>query len=397
MAEQVVKRPGLLKRFLRESFQVTPTRRLPCPEQPSKLSSSYAAVTACESLSGPQYMLTRHGHHPGELALATVASFSQDIKQWSKKQTIALRALQKEIYPAVYLSIFGLTSRCSRNPLNLFRRAKPVAVPPEATMQRLISVFSDIFFFGSLEGIEFAWDATLLSRHVAIGAAEYNPNTETYKILMDPLECLRAADPGLFLLGILLHECTHSFFQMYVKRRTNGMQALSRPTCLYPRRNRLCRCKGHCMWKTRHCLREMTWMVYAHSPFCLRYLLTLLPFTFRYCCRIHTSSCSDSCHAVILNTLASTGHGEAFCQLASHIEAIAKKHIGSGIDLGIRMGMSHEFMASGYFPKEDTLQAYHSRSQAMVRKMSRDCAVLRYYEGRNDYARRKATAGGPVL
>lgn len=220
------------------------------PEEPSSSQPLCPTVTIQDSPSGPQYVLSRHAHNPSELAFNTIRSFV-DRDKWTTLQSDALRAIQ-EILPAMY---------------NIMGHGQ---VPCIENMQCFIDLFGAFFFLDNLNELQFEWVTELEHRLSLVGCAVRLEGRFT--IFMDPEYFLAMGNPAAYTLGVLLHECAHTFFNMYC-------------------------CECH------------------HSP-----------------------DCVVRCNAFSDGELGRSGHGEAWVQLASRIEEVARAYIDPHVSLFIARG-----------------------------------------------------------
>jgi hypothetical protein len=155
----------------------------------------YTAVAAGEPLSP-------NSHHPEDICFGALASLEGRL---AVKQNDSLHVIKRDIYPVMLY-------RFRRKFLQRFRSK---ALPPSVfDMQRLITLFSDIFFLGSLINVQFEWEWEMEARRNLVGSSSYG-TSGVHKIKIDPGHCLKQKEPVSYLVGVLLHECTHTIFNMY--------------------------------------------------------------------------------------------------------------------------------------------------------------------------------------
>lgn len=167
-------------------------------------------------------------------------------------------------------------------------------------MQCFITLLSDIFFLGALQGIVFKWDPKLN----LIGRSLYDSRSGQNEIAIDPVRCFKERHPALRIVSILLHESSHTLISMYSYRR--------QPNCALGQH--------------------------------------------------HISHCASLGHS---------GHGGAWTELVSHIEARAKLEIGHRIMVGMMDGLGTELRTSGQIPSASSIARCHQDAREVLTKRNK--------------------------
>lgn len=236
--------------------------------------------------------LNKNTHHPTELVSATIRITSTPKAVWSNRQKVALQTLKHamlawpeecEKAAPTFLdrprSLLDLHMPPRRQDLAPEVHLPGPDVPSAEFMQRLIAAINELFFSGHLGTPPFEWDETLNHRRNAVGTCHSNFLTRESRIIMDQNWCGYPFDG---------------------QRRAEEILGILLHECAH------------------------AWM-------------------FKYSCTDSKSLCPKvHCRANQLEHTGLTGYGSAWIQLSTHIETVAREHIGTQVNLGVRRSFEHE-------------------------------------------------------
>lgn len=195
-----------------------------------------------------------------------------------------------------------------RHLLKFFATGKNLDAPlPLNIMEQAIELIGDFFFFGALgQGkVKFRWSDALVSHGKAVGATTRD-EWDRVLIVMDQL-----------------YPFTHTKDE-----------------------DRIGHIFGTLLHESAHAFLEL----YS-------------------CCYSVNGTCPDpGCRVDYIQNVGDTGHGIAWTQLTSYIEAVAKEHFDSGIDLGMRESWEDEFGENSRDVDEWDLLGCHWAVRQPIRK-----------------------------
>ncbi|EME83643.1 uncharacterized protein MYCFIDRAFT_85489 [Pseudocercospora fijiensis CIRAD86] len=275
--------------------------------KPSSVNFHHAKVKVRQMRSGQRFTLSREKHCPLELASQLINHLSDKSNAIGLDPEHKLRAWKSKLDAA----------------LQRFRKRQrtcPFAIPSTKLMQKGVDIISEIFFFDALRRCRFKWRIGLARHSQALGLCKHKRKAHSWTdVRMDPADVHRDHPSHAKyshvdgIVATLVHECVHAFISTYACNdwRFDEDEETPRP-----------------------------WRICSNAD----------------------------CRATRLRNIGEDGHGVVFIQIASHVEAHAKRELGPNIDFGIESSVRHCFKNTSFIMTSNEIESCHIESRMMLRQ-----------------------------